>query len=60
MKTLAYVSVLLALAAFILGLVEKLGISVMHVVSPVGYIKAATIFLLFGMNFALLEMLNRK
>jgi len=60
MKNLAYISIILASIAFILGLLEKTGVSIISLVSPVGYIKAASIFLLFGINFELMELLSRK
>ena len=57
MRTLAYVSVILAIVVFIFGLLAKLGVSVVGIVSPIGFMKATMVFLLFGINF---ELLGRK
>ena len=57
MRTLAYVSVIVAIVVFILGLLSKLGMSVVTLVGPAGFMKATMVFLLFGINF---ELLGRK
>ena len=60
MRTLAYASIILAATLFIMGSIEKLGVSLLVTISPVGYVKAATIFLLFGLNFEFIELLSKK
>ncbi len=60
MKILAFAAIILAAAMFMLGLMEKLGIAVLTIVSPIGFVKTATVLLLLGINFELLELLHKK
>ena len=61
MKSLSYLSIVIAIMCLLAALAEKFGLaSLTTVVSPIGFMKATAVALLFGINFALLELVDKK
>ena len=60
MKILAHVAVVLGLLSLIAGLAGRFAMIAIGGVMPKAYLNAAMIFLLFGINFELLALLNKK
>ncbi|OGW74937.1 MAG: hypothetical protein A2Z72_07380 [Omnitrophica bacterium RBG_13_46_9] len=59
MKGLAQASVLLAIIIFVAGILMKLGMPAIMGLGLGGTTKVTSILLLFGINFALLELLKK-
>ena len=62
MKSLVYILIILAIASLVLGVITKFASAINMVggVGPTGFLIASIVFLLFGANFALLELLSKK
>ena len=60
MKTLAHASIALAIITFVLALVERFGSGAILGIGRGGYLQVSVIALLFGINFALLQLLNKQ
>ena len=59
MRNLALISIVLAVISLIMGILMKLGMPPILNTGPMGTIKGASAFLLFGINFELLELLKK-
>lgn len=58
MRALCYATLIAAVVILAIGIISKFLISMVNV-RPLSYLELAQLFLLFGINFALLELLKK-